>query len=130
MTQGFRRLEFYEVVFFGDFQLLRKRKEIEPVSRDNGMQTSSMSALERVAWEQAVCYNYFFSNGTSIVPLADFKSYMKETELFEELNSLADEHRLSWRDNHDIILMINYLNCRAGEGCLPKLQLSRMIASN
>lgn len=131
MKQGFRKAEFYEVVFLGEYQLLRKEKAVEPVPRDRGMLTSSMSASERTVWEQAACYNYFFGHSIdNIVPLADFKNYMKETELFEELNTLADEHRLSWRDNHDIVMMINYLNCRAGEGCLPEFQLSKMVASN
>ncbi|MEQ8687752.1 MAG: hypothetical protein RIE86_20775 [Imperialibacter sp.] len=127
--RGFNQPVFYEVVIKGYFSLLRKEKSIEPVY-DN-VASSANSINDRMLREQIAGFDFFFCHNNNIVPLSNFKKYMKEKGLFEELDNFADTHRLSWRESYDIVMMINYLNCSSGSGgCQEDLELTRLASSN
>lgn len=123
--EAFPRPEFYEVVFAGDFQLMRRRKPIEPVRRGG----EAASARDQLLWEQVAAYDYFFKHGNDIVPLTGFRQYMTGSDFAADLERYAEAHRLSWRTAHDIVLMLNYLNCLLGTGCRQELLLDKMMAS-
>jgi hypothetical protein len=127
--KGFKRTMFYEVIFIGEYALLRKEKAVEPVEARSLTAERLGRTDNSLVHEQVDRYNFFFRHGKEIVPLYEFKDYMRSTDRFEEIDSFAADNRLSWRSNHDIVILMNYLNCSAGETCLQELLPARLASS-
>ncbi len=121
----------YEEVVKGSFSLLRKYKQIAPVKEgENKYLSHSSPEKEKLLMDHVVDFDFYFFHGGQMLPLNDFREYTRELPESKALKEFAELHSLDWRNRFDVVMMMNFLNCSAQQGCLPEFELSEMVASN
>jgi len=121
----------YEEVVKGSFSLLRRYKQIAPVKEgENKYLTHSSPEKEKLLMDHVVDFDFYFFHEGQMLPLTDFRAYTQKLPESKALREFAEMHHLNWRDKFDVVMMMNFLNCSAQQGCLPEFELSKMVASN
>lgn len=121
----------YEEVVKGAFSLLRRYKQIAPVKEgENKYISHSSPEKEKLLMDHVVDFDFYFFHDGRMLPLNDFKEYAHELAENEVLMEFAELHHLDWRNKFDVVMMLNFLNCSAQQGCLPEFEMSEMVASN